>query len=176
MLSVFSTFFPNVLYFILYFTLFYVWSRRCDLRDILLVAFVRRSLNSWRNNASADDGHLYLTFYVVLFLIHSIWEQVPDKWLCGEPRPWQGSGLAAMKCSGEQLTPVRGCNWLTDFTLGSHTNRWVPRAQSQGHANGDYAEHRRRRGWLWTALDTQVWHPGARRRCPPQSHSTGTTK
>jgi TolA-binding protein len=26
----------------------------------------------WGNNASADEGHQYLTFYVALFLIHSI--------------------------------------------------------------------------------------------------------
>jgi hypothetical protein len=36
------------------------------------VAFVRSSLNPWGNNASADEGHYYLTFYVALFLIHSI--------------------------------------------------------------------------------------------------------
>jgi hypothetical protein len=42
------------------------------------VAFVRSSLNPWGNNASANEGHYYLTFYVALFLIHSIWEQVPN--------------------------------------------------------------------------------------------------
>jgi hypothetical protein len=36
------------------------------------VAFVRSSLNPWGDNASADEGHCYLTFYVALFLIHSI--------------------------------------------------------------------------------------------------------
>jgi hypothetical protein len=36
------------------------------------VAFVRSSLNTWGNNASAGEGHYYLTFYVALFLIHSI--------------------------------------------------------------------------------------------------------
>jgi hypothetical protein len=58
--------------------LFYVWSRTHDLRGILPVAFVRSSLNPWGDNASADEGHYYLTFYVALFLIHSIWEQVPN--------------------------------------------------------------------------------------------------
>jgi hypothetical protein len=38
----------------------------------LLMVFVRSSLNPWGNNASADEGHQYLTFYVALFLIHSI--------------------------------------------------------------------------------------------------------
>jgi hypothetical protein len=58
--------------------LFYIWSRRYDLRGILLVAFVRSSLDPWGDNASAGEGHYYLTFYVALFLIHSIWEQVPN--------------------------------------------------------------------------------------------------
>ena len=44
----------------------------------MFVAFVRSSLNPWGDNASADEGHWYLTFYVALFLIHSIWEQVPN--------------------------------------------------------------------------------------------------
>jgi hypothetical protein len=30
---------------------------KCDLRDILLMAFVRSSLNPWGDNASADEGH-----------------------------------------------------------------------------------------------------------------------
>jgi hypothetical protein len=74
--------FSNVWYFIFYFGLFYVWSRRYDLRGILLVAFVRSSLDPWGDNASADEGHYYLTFYVALFLIHSIWEQVPNNLRC----------------------------------------------------------------------------------------------
>ena len=42
-------------------------------------AFVRRSLNPWGDNASADEGHLIFNiFCVALFLIHSIWEQVPN--------------------------------------------------------------------------------------------------
>jgi hypothetical protein len=70
--------FSNIWYFTFYFGLFYVWSRRYDLRGILLVAFVRSSLDPWGDNASAGEGHYYLTFYVALFLIHSIWEQVPN--------------------------------------------------------------------------------------------------
>jgi hypothetical protein len=35
------------------------------------------SLNPCGNNVSKDEGLWYLTFYVALFLIHSIWEQVP---------------------------------------------------------------------------------------------------
>jgi hypothetical protein len=30
------------------------------------------------NNASLDEGHCHLIFYVALFLIHSGWEQVPN--------------------------------------------------------------------------------------------------
>jgi hypothetical protein len=44
----------------------------------MLVTFVRSSLNPCGDNASADEGHWYLTFYVTLFLIHSIWGQVPN--------------------------------------------------------------------------------------------------
>jgi hypothetical protein len=59
----------------------YIRSRRYNLRGILFLAFVRSSLNPWGNNASANEGHYYLTFYVVLFLIHSIWEQVPNRYI-----------------------------------------------------------------------------------------------
>jgi hypothetical protein len=48
----------------------------------MLVTFVRSSLNLRGDNASADEGRWYLTFYVALFLIHSIWEQVPNIMLC----------------------------------------------------------------------------------------------
>jgi hypothetical protein len=44
----------------------------------MLVTLVRSSLNPCGDNALADEGHWYLTFYVALFLIHSIWEQVPN--------------------------------------------------------------------------------------------------
>jgi hypothetical protein len=44
------------------------------------MTFVRSSLNPQGNNASADEGLWHLTFYVALFLIHSIWEQVPNRW------------------------------------------------------------------------------------------------
>jgi hypothetical protein len=49
-----------------------------NLRSILLMTFVRGSLNPCGNNVLADEGFWYLTFYVALFLIHSIWEQVPN--------------------------------------------------------------------------------------------------
>jgi hypothetical protein len=29
------------------------------------MTFVRSSLNPWGDNASADEGHLYLTFFVL---------------------------------------------------------------------------------------------------------------
>jgi hypothetical protein len=38
----------------------------------MLVTFVRSSLNPYEDNVSADEGHLYLTFYVGLLLIYSI--------------------------------------------------------------------------------------------------------
>jgi hypothetical protein len=43
-----------------------------------LTTFVRNSLYPKGNNVSKDEGLWYLTFYVALFLIHSIWEQVPN--------------------------------------------------------------------------------------------------
>jgi hypothetical protein len=46
----------------------------------MLVTFVRSSLNPCGDNASAGEGHCYLTFYVVLFLIRSIWEQVSNRY------------------------------------------------------------------------------------------------
>ena len=42
------------------------------------ITFVRNPLYPKGNNASKDEGLWYLTFYVALFLIHSIWEQVPN--------------------------------------------------------------------------------------------------
>jgi hypothetical protein len=44
-------------FYILLHIVFQVWSRRYDLRDILLMAFARSSLNPWGDNASADEGH-----------------------------------------------------------------------------------------------------------------------
>ena len=44
------------------------------------ITFVRNPLYPRGNNASKDEGFWYLTFYVALFLIHSIWEQVPNKY------------------------------------------------------------------------------------------------
>jgi hypothetical protein len=77
---IFSMSFYNALYYILLHIVFQIWSRRYDLRDILFMAFVRSSLNPWGDNASADEGHWYLTFYVALFLIYSTWEQVSNRW------------------------------------------------------------------------------------------------
>jgi hypothetical protein len=60
------------IYFILYISFFIVvlqiWSRWCNLCDILLITFVRSSLNPWGDNASADEGHLYLTSLCCLVL------------------------------------------------------------------------------------------------------------
>jgi hypothetical protein len=42
------------------------------------MTFVWRSLYPKGNNVSKDEGRLYLTFYVALFLIHSLWEQVTN--------------------------------------------------------------------------------------------------
>jgi hypothetical protein len=42
----------------------------------MFATFVRISLNPYGDNVSADKGHLYLTFYVALFLIQR--EQVPN--------------------------------------------------------------------------------------------------
>jgi hypothetical protein len=53
------------IYFILYTSFFIVvlliWLRRWNLRDTLLMTFVRSSLNPWGDNASANEGRLYLT-------------------------------------------------------------------------------------------------------------------
>jgi hypothetical protein len=46
----------HALYFLFHIVL-QIWSRRYDLRDILLMAFVRSLLNPWGDNASADEGH-----------------------------------------------------------------------------------------------------------------------
>jgi hypothetical protein len=45
---------------------------------VTFITFVRNPLYPKGNNASKDEGLWYLTFYVALFLIHSIWEQVPN--------------------------------------------------------------------------------------------------
>jgi hypothetical protein len=42
------------------------------------MTFVLDSLYPKGNNDPKDEGLWYLTFYVALFLIHSIWEQVPN--------------------------------------------------------------------------------------------------
>jgi hypothetical protein len=59
----------------LYFTLYYFYKFTYEgenLRNIIPVTFVRGSLDPCGNNVPADEGHCYLTFYVALFLIHSI--------------------------------------------------------------------------------------------------------
>jgi hypothetical protein len=64
-----------------YFSLYYVYKINYEgenLRNIMSVTFIRKSLNPCGNNASADEGYWYLTFYVALFLIQSIWEQVSN--------------------------------------------------------------------------------------------------
>jgi hypothetical protein len=43
------------------------------------ITFVWNSLYPKGNNVLKDEGLWYLTFYVALFLIHSIWEQVPNR-------------------------------------------------------------------------------------------------
>jgi hypothetical protein len=68
MLSHYGISLSNTPCFIFYFILFY----KSYLHDILSMVFVRSSLNPWGDNASADEGHLYLTLYVALFLIQSI--------------------------------------------------------------------------------------------------------
>jgi hypothetical protein len=62
-------------YFILS-VLIQLW--RYNLHSSAIITFVR-STSLGKNNASADEGHWHLTFYVALFLIHSIWEQVPNR-------------------------------------------------------------------------------------------------
>jgi hypothetical protein len=49
-----------------------------DYEGMTFITFVRNSLYPRGNNVSKDEGLLYLIFYVALFLIHSIWEQVPN--------------------------------------------------------------------------------------------------
>jgi hypothetical protein len=48
-----------------------------EYEGMAFISFVRNTLYPKGNNASKDEGLWYLTFYVALFLIHSIWEQVP---------------------------------------------------------------------------------------------------
>ena len=49
-----------------------------DYEGVTFITFVRNPLYPKGNNVSKDEGLWYLTFYVALFLIHSIWEQVPN--------------------------------------------------------------------------------------------------
>jgi hypothetical protein len=46
--------------------------RRFNLRNHIVINLRSRSINPQGNNASLDEGHQHLTFYVALFLIHSI--------------------------------------------------------------------------------------------------------
>jgi hypothetical protein len=51
----------------------------CNDEGMSFMTFVWRPLYPKGNNASKDEGYLPLTsFCVALFLIHSIWEQVPN--------------------------------------------------------------------------------------------------
>jgi hypothetical protein len=52
--------------------------RKFNLRNCIAINLRPRPINPQGNNASLDEEHYHLTFYVVLFLIHSIWEQVPN--------------------------------------------------------------------------------------------------
>jgi hypothetical protein len=49
-----------------------------DHEGMSFMTFVLNSLYPKGNNDLKDEGLWYLTFYVALFLIHSIWEQVPN--------------------------------------------------------------------------------------------------
>jgi hypothetical protein len=49
-----------------------------DYEGMTFITFVRNSLYPRGNNVSKDEGLWCLIFYVALFLIHSIWEQVPN--------------------------------------------------------------------------------------------------
>jgi hypothetical protein len=46
--------------------------RRFNLRDCIAVNLHPRPINPQGNNASLDEEHYHLTFYVALFLIHNI--------------------------------------------------------------------------------------------------------
>jgi hypothetical protein len=50
-----------------------------DHEGMSFMTFVLDSLYPKWNNYLKDEGLWYLAFYVALFLIHSIWEQVPNK-------------------------------------------------------------------------------------------------
>jgi hypothetical protein len=52
-----------------------------DHEGMSFMTFVLDSLYPKGNNDPKDEGLLYLTFYVALFLIHSIWEQVPNTYI-----------------------------------------------------------------------------------------------
>jgi hypothetical protein len=63
--------------------LFYVWTFLTfyyDYEGVTFMTFARNLLYPKGYNASKDEGLWYLTFYVALFLIHSIWEQVPNNY------------------------------------------------------------------------------------------------
>jgi hypothetical protein len=69
------------------------------------MTFVQNSLYPRGNNASKDEGFWYLIFYVALFLIHSIWEQVSNRGIYN-PNHQSGrwEGLLSM---GAPDSPVR---------------------------------------------------------------------
>ena len=98
---VFKMFICNVSCF--NFTLYYLYKFNYEgetFVTFMLVTFVRSSLNLRGDNASADEGRWYLTFYVALFLIHSIWEQVPNT-----PEQIVKDDLARAAITAKQLDP-----------------------------------------------------------------------
>jgi hypothetical protein len=78
------------------------------------VTFVQRSLCPKGNNASKDEGHQHLTFCVVLFLIHSIWEQVPNRRVVG--RPLCLAGLLGGELVGRSAS--QGCSSTKSYSIG----------------------------------------------------------
>jgi hypothetical protein len=68
--------FIYVVFYISYASSFiYTWY---DHEGMSFTTFVWRSLYPKGNNASKDEGPLTINICVALFLIHSIWEQVPN--------------------------------------------------------------------------------------------------
>jgi hypothetical protein len=66
---------------IILFSIFCVWILFIlyhDHEGLSFTTFVRNPLYPKGNNYSKDEGFWYLTFCVALFLIHSIWERVPN--------------------------------------------------------------------------------------------------
>jgi hypothetical protein len=82
-----------------------------DYEGMTFITFVQNSLYPRGNNVSKDEGLWYLTLYVALFLIHSIWERVPNRlyhrrldWASSKPSAGQGAGAAGEEDEGERET------------------------------------------------------------------------